>query len=385
MRFFLSFLPLPRRASKPVRRPDGFTLVELLVVIAIIGVLVGLLVPAVQSAREAARRSSCTNNLKQQGLALINFHDQKGYYPSAQRPSAASTVRLGVFTFSLPFVEQQKLWDQYDQTKNWSAVENIPVTSTRIPTYECPSSPKHGNQLDHNPDSFNGGSGNWNVVPAGFNSGIVAVGDYGANLGVAPGIKATITGNSPVLGDTRLKADLVHESPAWTSSQTSPTNGFLPKNTQLSVSDINDGLSNTIAILESGGRPFVYRKGKQVSSVLVGTNAAHTNGGGWCRPASDLLFAGASGDGATIPGAFINKTNGFNHGSETYGSSGFAAPYGTEGSSQPYSFHPGGLNVLFGDGAVRFVGDSTDIAVFTSLLTRNKGGDEVASTVGTIK
>ena len=369
----------------PSRVRRGFTLVELLVVIAIIGTLVGLLLPAVQSAREAARRSSCTNNLKQQGLALQNFHGQSGYFPSAQRSPDAASVRLGVFTLSLPFVEQQKLWDQYDQTKNWSAVENIPVTTTRVPTYECPSSPKHGNQLDHNPDSFVGGSGNWNVTPAGFNNGIVAVGDYGGNLGVAPGIKATITGTSAVLGDTRNKADLVHESPAWISSQTAPTNGFLPKNTQLSIPDITDGLSNTIAILESGGRPFVYRKGKQVSSVLVGTNAAHTNGGGWCRPASDLLFAGASSDGSTIPGPFINKTNGFNHGSESYGGTGFAAPYGTEGSSQPYSFHPGGLNVLFGDGAVRFVSDSTDIAVFTSLLTRNKGGDEVASTAGTIK
>ena len=182
MRVFPSFLRVPRRASKLVQRRDGFTLVELLVVIAIIGVLVGLLLPAVQSAREAARRSSCTNNLKQQGLALINFHDQKGYYPAAQRPSAASTVRLGVFTFSLPFVEQQKLWDQYDQTKNWSAVENIPVTTTRVPTYECPSSPKHGNQLDHNPDSFVGGSGTWNVLPAGFNNGI-STGPNPANQG----------------------------------------------------------------------------------------------------------------------------------------------------------------------------------------------------------
>lgn len=373
----------PRIVGRSTHR--GFTLVELLVVIAIIGTLVGLLLPAVQTAREAARRSSCTNNLKQQGLALINFHDQRGYFPSAQRPSAASTVRLGVFTFSLPFIEQQKLWDQYDQTQNWSAQANIPVTSTRVPVYECPSSPKHGNQLDHNPDSFNGGGSAWNVQPAGFPNGIVAVGDYGANLGVAPGIKATITGTSPALGDTRLKADLVHESPAWTSSQTAPTNGFLPKNTQLTITDISDGLSSTIAILESGGRPYVYQKGKQVSNVLVGTNAAHTNGGGWCRPASDLLFAGANAAGTTIPGQFINRTNGFNHGSETYGSSGFAAPYGTEGSSQPYSFHPGGMNVLLGDGAVRFVGDSTDIAVFASLLTRNKGVDEVASTVGSIR
>ena len=71
------------KRSSPFRAPCAFTLVELLVVIAIIGILVALLLPAIQAAREAARRASCTNNIKNIGLACINFHDTSKHLPSA--------------------------------------------------------------------------------------------------------------------------------------------------------------------------------------------------------------------------------------------------------------------------------------------------------------
>ncbi len=97
----------------------GFTLVELLVVIAIIGVLVALLLPAVQAAREAGRRSQCSNNLRQLGLAAHNFHDTYKKLPSSNRASTTSTVRSSGFTFLLPFIEQKNIYDQYDLNKNW--------------------------------------------------------------------------------------------------------------------------------------------------------------------------------------------------------------------------------------------------------------------------
>ena len=89
----------------------GFTLVELLVVIAIIGILVALLMPAVQAAREAARRISCSNNMKQMGLALKLYDAaHSGYYPVG----AAGNSRHGLFTHMLPYIEQGNIHDQLD-------------------------------------------------------------------------------------------------------------------------------------------------------------------------------------------------------------------------------------------------------------------------------
>lgn len=366
-------------ASRGLTVRHGFTLVELLVTISIVATLVGILLPAVQSAREAARRSSCQNNLKQQGLAIQGYHDTKGRLPSGGRPPNASTVRCGVFVYLLPWLERKDLWDAYDTSESWSHSKNLPVVTVRIPTYECASSPKHGGQLDHNPDSFSGGGSDWN--PSGANAaekqGIVAVGDYGASLGVHPGLPAVVPGTVEISPGTSVASStLIVPSASLQSGGTNPlTNGMLPKNAAIRLQDVTDGLSNTIAIWESGGRPYVYRKGSQVSAKLVGADSAHTNGGGWCRPASDVILAGSSADGLAIPGPFLNKTNGHNHAQETYSGQGFAV-WGTEGSSQPYSFHPGGVQVTFGDGSVKFLDEAAGMEVISALTTRNGGGLE---------
>src|SRR6056297_3197131 len=94
------------------RRKRGFTLVELLVVIAIIGILVGLLLPAVQAAREASRRMSCSNNFKNVGLAVHNYHSAFKQLPVSGTGPSWNNMRLGASVAILPFIEQQGLWEQ---------------------------------------------------------------------------------------------------------------------------------------------------------------------------------------------------------------------------------------------------------------------------------
>src|SRR3954471_13608841 len=125
-------MPLLRRRAC---RAFGFTLVELLVVIAIIGILVALLLPAIQAARESARRMQCQNNLKQIGVAMLNFHEAKKAYPSAGTnsddfyytdPKIAATAGFERFSWGyqiLPYLEETTL---YDAGKNHRGMEEIP-------------------------------------------------------------------------------------------------------------------------------------------------------------------------------------------------------------------------------------------------------------------
>jgi prepilin-type N-terminal cleavage/methylation domain-containing protein/prepilin-type processing-associated H-X9-DG protein len=316
-------------------KPKGFTLIELLVVIAIIGMLVALLLPAVQVAREAARRTQCTNNIRQLGLAAHNFVDVKKHFPSSVRPAGLTPLpRISGILLVLPYLEEGNAFKGYDLSKNWNDAPNRPVVSRAIPTLLCPSSP--------NPERRDG-------LPEGnpWRPDIAAPTDYSPTIGV----------------DKRLKdAGLVEHD----------GKGLLPKNEKPRLGEATDGLSHTIMYAESAGRPFVYRQGKQIGNLTT----HRVNAGGWCRPASDFSVDGSSYDGASFPGACaINCTNG-----EDFASTPFPHPYyGTEGTAEAYSFHSGGANFVFGDGSVRLISAEINIREFAKLVTR--AGGELAPAI----
>src|SRR5687767_14565450 len=117
------------------RKRSGFTLVELLVVIAIIGVLVALLLPAVQAAREAARRSSCSNNLRQIGIATHNFHDTRNMLP----PLRVSNNHATWFVLIMPYMEQENIERLWTFSALYSSTTNAPGRQWQVKTYYCPS------------------------------------------------------------------------------------------------------------------------------------------------------------------------------------------------------------------------------------------------------
>jgi prepilin-type N-terminal cleavage/methylation domain-containing protein/prepilin-type processing-associated H-X9-DG protein len=330
------------------KKRHAFTLVELLVVIAIIGILIALLLPAVQAARESSRRARCINNMKQLGIAVQAFNDVHKFLPVSNRPLGLTTApRIGWAVNTLPYLEQQALFGQYDQSQNWSSatlgsgnVPNQALCGTVLPVFWCTSAPPPATRLDSDPQ--------WAPTWTGF----AATTDYSPTVSV----------------DQRLVTlGLVDPYPAPVAGSTwfgAP--GIMAQNSTARLDDVKDGLSSTIMIGESAGRPALYRAGKQVGNVPQHI----VNGGGWMRPASDFSIDGSSYDGTSIPGPCpINCTNGDDEGgpaTEPY------PYYVTQGTGEAYSFHPGVANFLFGDGAVHFINESISIRDFGRLVTRDQ-------------
>jgi prepilin-type N-terminal cleavage/methylation domain-containing protein len=117
------------------RRTRGFTLIELLVVIAIIGVLIALLLPAVQAAREAARRTQCTNNFKQMGIAMHNYHDSQGSLPIGRQDAQRRTWAMSI----LPYLEQGNLFGAINFSQPFYERANTTVIRSQISGFQCPS------------------------------------------------------------------------------------------------------------------------------------------------------------------------------------------------------------------------------------------------------
>ena len=343
---------LCRRDFASVRH--GFTLVELLVVIAIIGTLVGLLLPAVQGARESARRTQCALNMRQIGLAFQVCADAKKYFPAACFTSASATMspkpqgnpagkEHSWRVLVMPFMEEQAAIANYSWKKNWfdttsnsmppkaaSAATglapdcNLATATAPVSMFICPSTPTSRTivtAVGASPDSDSVRPASSAVkVPMGF-------ADYESITAIKSGVV------SPEI---------------YTGGDGSV--GLLGKDAVTKLRQVTDGTSKTLLVVESAGRPYTYRIGKQISNplgfILYGQGISWADNLGPFKVDS-ISSTGLKGAAAGT-GVAMNGTN----------------------EGECYSFHSGGSNVVFADTSTRFVAESVDLSLFCALVTR---------------
>ena len=337
--------------ASPKRRP-GFTLIELLVVIAIIGVLVGLLLPAVQKVREAAARMSCSNNLKQIGLALHNYHDTNlylppwafdfTYNPNPSNPLGPQTQGHSALTLILPYLEQENVVriahpefsviDPANWPPNWGT--SI-AGATTIKVYLCPSAPSR--TIDYAPYFVSLGLPNRGPF-------ILGGTDYAIVRGLHPNFTNACAPASPADASGDMGVGVM--GVRGYMSPSGLTQG------KVKLTDISDGTSNTIMVGEDAGRHQVYANGVPVSPNAPG-QAGWTLNAGWADYNTYIRVRGYSGDGLVRDGGccVINCNN----------------------VNQFYGFHSGGLNVLLGDGHVQFLQQSIAPGVLAAMVTRAGG------------
>jgi prepilin-type N-terminal cleavage/methylation domain-containing protein/prepilin-type processing-associated H-X9-DG protein len=374
------------------RLAAGFTLIELLVVIAIIAVLIALLLPAVQSAREAARRAQCTNNLKQIGLAFMNYESANGSFSPTTIlvpcPNVAPGSKIdftcggfqsswSAFARSLPFMEQSPMYNAINFDSTYSDPSNTTVSFTPLSFLYCPSDP--GSHID---DSSLGGTGDattsygtcdgdWYVysfiytVP--YSIGPQNRTMFGPNYArriaaVTDGLSNTLMASEGYIGHAQMRSCM--SSPTTPSDPItgpwSPTNVPLPgPNSTAALASLIASCGTATGKVKAGG-PIGHTRWANGGVYYSGFTTAMPPNGSVTAVSRAVGFANA-GKNVQMDWDSIDE----NDGGPTYM------------SLTASSYHPGGVNALFGDGSVHYVKNSV-----SALIWRNLGsvaGGEVVS------
>jgi len=371
------------RLSKLWQLRVGFTLIELLVVIAIIAVLIGLLLPAVQKVREAAARMKCSNNLKQIGLALHNYHDTMGFFPTAgstdgkpfsSKPAGGWLGGEGTnwAVYILPYIEQGNIYNKltFNGDSGWTDNESQPGSSAKnnvaiaggavLSLYRCPSDP-------HPPLIGNGSNVGGGATQVTRNS-------YVAIAGAVDEIRG---------GPVGFKESRNTDSSSWSSDfGTTAWGGILsPAFSRVTLSNISDGTSNTMMVSEQSDYLY-YGSGNTLQKagdydMTQTANGLFRGHPGTYRDGNDNLSQGAvwmdaRGQTFTTIRYKINQKTGWKAKVDFVGVS--PSRWQSEGANIPLvSPHSGGVNTLAGDGSVRFLSDSTDLLMLARYATRDDG------------
>jgi prepilin-type N-terminal cleavage/methylation domain-containing protein/prepilin-type processing-associated H-X9-DG protein len=324
-------------------RARGFTLIELLVVIAIIGVLIALLLPAVQSAREAARRAQCTNNMKQIGLAMMNYESTNGSFPMGDAYSRGNLnanggnyirQQFGPWVAMTQFIEQSPAWNSLNSDLMIYLAENATTNGILIDIQTCPS--------DSAKDQFKPGqpTDGWDDAPIPMRYSSYAV-NYGTLYYHLPRMNSATSQGLPAQNN----GIFAHAGrPRGAGPGTGGVNDFVPNGRVTRIADIKDGTSNTVLAGEhSYGR--IADAADLIGDSIYGPN--------WWS-------SGLLGDTAYIalfpPNFFRNVLTSADSGTIPGGTGPvLMVPEQENFVSLAQSFHPGGCNFVFCDGSVRFI------------------------------